>query len=230
METVIQPLQLTSRSHVCDVGCGYGGTSRYIVDKLGAQVTGITLSPVQQSYAQKINRDKANPLVIVGDWTANCFPAESFDSVVSIECLAHIIDKPAFFRQINRVLRPGGRAVITAWLAGDTYRPWQERQLLEPICREGRLPSMGTQAEYRELAEQAGLQVTEFEDLSSQVRKTWRICSRRVLTHVATRPDAWWHVIRHKSSSWMFLFSIWRIRLAYRTGAMRYGLFVIDKK
>ncbi|MGI9518531.1 MAG: SAM-dependent methyltransferase, partial [Pirellulaceae bacterium] len=108
METVIQPLQLTSRSHVCDVGCGYGGTSRYIVDKLGAQVTGITLSPAQQSYAKKINQDKANPLVIVGDWTANSFPAESFDSVVSIECLAHIIDKQAFFQEINRVLRPGG--------------------------------------------------------------------------------------------------------------------------
>jgi hypothetical protein len=72
--------------------------------------------------------------------------------------------------------------------------------------------------------------MTGFEELGQQVRKRWRICSRRVLTHLANRPDAWWYLIRRKSSSWVFLFSIWRIRLAYRCGAMDYGMLFMEKK
>ena len=34
------------------------------------------------------------------------------------------------------------------------------RHLLEPICREGRLPGLGSEHEYRALLEAAGLRVT----------------------------------------------------------------------
>ena len=229
IDTVVEPLNLSGDQRVCDVGCGYGETSRYLAKNFGCHMSGITLSPAQFEVAQRENNGSENPEFRLGDWTKNSFESAAFDAVVSIECLAHIVDKPAYFEQINRVLRPGGRAAITAWLEGDQYKPWHERHLLEPICREGRLPSMGKRSEYEELAREAGLQPVGFQDLTQQVRKTWRICSRRVFTHMMTRPDAWWYVIKRKSSSWVFLFSVWRIRMAYRTGAMRYGLFVLEK-
>lgn len=34
-------------STILDLGCGIGGSSLYLAEKLGAQVTGISLSPVQ---------------------------------------------------------------------------------------------------------------------------------------------------------------------------------------
>ena len=55
-------------------------------------------------------------------------------------------DKQRFFAEACRVLEPGGRLVVCAWLARDDPRPWEVRWLLEPICREGRLPSMGDEA------------------------------------------------------------------------------------
>ncbi len=229
VEAVARPLHLSSGMHVCDVGCGYGETSRYLVERHGVRATGITLSAAQHEFACRANQDSSNPDFLLGDWTKNRLSDNSFDSLFSIECLAHVVDKPAFFEQIRRVLKPGGRAVITAWLEGDQSTDWQRRWLLEPICREGRLPSMGQQREYSEMARRAGLTVREFRELGPQVRKTWKICSRRVFTHLATRPDAWWYLIRRQGSSWMFLFSIWRIRMAYRTGAMGYGLFVMEK-
>jgi hypothetical protein len=52
------------------------------------------------------------------------------------------------------------------------------RHLLEPICREGRLPGMGTESDYRALLGAAGLQVTGVEDLSDRVKDTWPRCAR----------------------------------------------------
>lgn len=39
---------------IVDVGCGIGGSSRYLAKKYGAQVQGITLSPVQAKMAQDL--------------------------------------------------------------------------------------------------------------------------------------------------------------------------------
>ena len=39
---------------VVDVGCGIGGSSRYIASKFGAKCQGITLSPVQAQRANAL--------------------------------------------------------------------------------------------------------------------------------------------------------------------------------
>src|SRR5579883_2847703 len=43
----------------------------------------------------------------------------------------------AFFAEAHRVLKPGGRLIVCAWLVKSRPRRREVRHLLEPICREG---------------------------------------------------------------------------------------------
>jgi len=229
IEAVAAPLELEPGSRICDVGCGYGGTSRYLAEKYQADIVGLTISQAQYDYARSQTPDRESPRFLLMNWEENELQDNSLDGLVSIECLAHVENKDVYFEQIQRVLKPGCRASITAWLAGDAPKRWEERRLLEPICREGRCPSMGTREDYVSLLESCGLRLISYDDLSEQVRETWRICARRIQWKLATRPDYWRFLFTRQSRHAIFLVTLYRIMLAYRTGAMRYGQFVMEK-
>jgi tocopherol O-methyltransferase len=117
---------------VCDVGCGYGGTSRLFADR-GCDVTGLTLSGAQLAYAASAH-PRANPKLMRQDWLTNDFPDGSFDAVLSIESSEHMVDKPLFFSEVARTLKPGGRFANCVWLSSENPGPAAIKYLLEPIC------------------------------------------------------------------------------------------------
>ena len=127
---------------VLDIGCGYGATARTLARDHNVDVTGLTISESQHRFAcqQAAEHPRAN--VLLRDCLENGFESDSFDRIVSIECISHVIDKEQFFREVARLLKPGGRAVIVAWLAAESPTDGQIRHLLEPICREGSLPGL----------------------------------------------------------------------------------------
>jgi tocopherol O-methyltransferase len=128
-----------------------------------------------------------------------------------------------------RVLRPGGRLVVCAWLAGNELRGWEERWLVEPVCREGRLPGMGTEGEYASWIESAGLILENRLEISRQVSRTWPICAARFALALLRRPGYIKFVMDPKNDNRVFAFTMLRIWLAYRTGAMRYIVFTASK-
>ncbi|MFF2345131.1 class I SAM-dependent methyltransferase [Pseudarthrobacter sp. NPDC058119] len=225
VDTVGDRLGLTPGQACVDIGCGYGSTARRLAVTRGIRATGFTLSAGQARYA--VAHPVAGVDVLVCDWLANGLADASVKAAWAIESSEHMVDKPLFFAEAHRVLAPGGRFVICAWLAGTDASSWQVRHLLEPICREGRLPSMGTREEYEAMATAAGFAVTGYEDVSRRVARTWLICAARlvkaVLVDRETRRLAFGG--RNRNS---FL-GIPRLILAYRTGAMRYGIFTLAK-
>ena len=130
---------------------------------------------------------------------------------------------------MRRVVRPGGRVGIYAWIAREGARAWEVRHLLEPICREGRLAGLGTERDYVDLLQQGGLTVTGVEDLSAAVQRTWPICLARVARGLALDPRYRRYLMRARSEERVFLRTIPRIWAAYATGAMRYLLFVAQR-
>jgi len=143
---------------VLDVGCGDGDFAVELT-KRGATVTGIDAS-LEMILAARRRALQHGADIVFEVATADHlpFPAEQFDVVTAITILCFVEDTAAVFREIARVLRPGGRVVIgelgkwSPWAAGRRFRAW----LGSPLWRQGRFR---TAHELRDLAEQAGLVV-----------------------------------------------------------------------
>ena len=229
VDRVAEHAHIAPGEAVCDVGCGYGATARQLATDYHATVTALTLSPAQHRYACAQHPGTDNPTYLLRDWLDNDLPTASFDAVISIECISHVPDKAAFFREAFRVLKPGGRLSLCAWLAYEHPEAWHIHHLLEPICREGRLPSLATTSEYLDLMTAAGFQNGTAEDLSRRVRHTWTICFLRVLRGLVTQPHYLRYLLDARQPDRVFLLTLPRLWLGFRTGALRYGHFTAHK-
>jgi ubiquinone/menaquinone biosynthesis C-methylase UbiE len=105
---------------VLDVGCGSGGVIRQLARGLGIDAVGLDPSPKMIDVA----RAEAGRWgeFLVGQAEQLPFEPESFDGVV-MRWVVHHLDRPAAFAEIRRVLRPGGRLVVTTTDPGavDTF-------------------------------------------------------------------------------------------------------------
>jgi len=214
---------------VCDIGCGYGATAAYLAEQDEVHVTGFTLSGAQAAIARARSPGRGSLTFVERDWLDSGLLDGEFVRAYAIESSEHMVDKARFFSEAHRVLKPGGRLVVCAWLEGPETKPWHVRHLLEPICREGRLPSMGSRADYDALASQAGFTLRSYDDISRNVRRTWSVCARRLAVRLVTDRTIRELALSRATRNRDFLLSIPRLMLALRSGAMRYGVFVWDK-
>lgn len=221
-------LNIQAGDVVCDIGCGYGGTCRVLARDYGAEVVGVTVSRAQWEYACRATRGHDNPRYMLGDFLVCGLDGAAFDAVFSIESSEHMADKRAFFWQAKRILRPGGRFGVYAWLACDAPGAWAVRHLLEPICREGRLPGMGTAGEYTDMMLNAGFIDIECEDVSDAVERTWHVIARRFARRLLWDRRAWQFLLRGPDTR-EFAKSVFRILAAYETHTMRYALITARK-
>jgi tocopherol O-methyltransferase len=222
-------LNLAPGQEICDIGCGYGATAEYLAAHFGAHVTGFSVSAAQVAVAKKRTPAAGAVMFELRDWMANGLAGEIFDRAYSVESSEHMPDKQRFFDEAYRVLKPGGRLAICAWLAADAPRGWEIRHLLEPICREGRLPDMGDEADYRAMAGKAGFEVLEVTDISAQVSRTWGICARRFLRMAVTKPRYLRFLFNREEPNRIFALTLFRLMLAYRNKAMRYCVVTCRK-
>lgn len=156
---ILGALPLGPGDHLLDIGCGGGLLLRDVL-ATGARATGIDHSPDMAELAQE-----RAPGAAVGLGTAERlpFPDNTFSAVAMSIVLLFLDDPVVVFREVGRVLQPGGRlAVYTSGpeLRGTPAAP-------EPLASRGHFY---TDAELVKLALRAGLRnVTVQNDSGGQL-------------------------------------------------------------
>jgi ubiquinone/menaquinone biosynthesis C-methylase UbiE len=120
---------------VLDAGSGLGGPSRGFAAEYRCHVTGVDLSASYVAVARMLAaRDGLADLLDYrcGDVTALDFADASFDAVYTQHVAMNIADRAGFYREMRRVLKPGGVFGFYDVLAGDSGPvpvypvPWAE--------------------------------------------------------------------------------------------------------
>lgn len=225
-ETLAAEAGIQPGERVLDVGCGMGSSSTYLASRLQCEVTGVTISAVQRRWAHcsALWRGvSSRTRFLCADAEHVDFSPQAFDVVWSIECTEHLFEKARFFQRAARWLKPGGRMAICAWLAGNGLDA-AAKERVRQVCEGFFCPSLGTCDDYCRWMTDAGLQLVRRHDWTSAVDRTWEICRDRV-----RRSGMRWLAKLIDRNSVLFLDRFDTILQAYRSGAMRYGVFVFEK-
>jgi len=106
----------TRPQQVLDAGCGVGGTSVYLAKKYpSVTFTGISIVSSEVQFAKELavqNKVTGNTRFLVNNFCDTTFSDASFDGVIALESLNYARDTGDVFKELYRVLRPGGRLVV----------------------------------------------------------------------------------------------------------------------
>jgi ubiquinone/menaquinone biosynthesis C-methylase UbiE len=157
---------------ILDVGCGGGRT----IEKLAAIASGGVVYGIDYAEGSvAVSREHNAQLIEAGRVVVQKasvsqlpFPDGTFDLVTAIETQYYWPDLPGAMRQIQRVLKPGGRVVIIA----ETYKGGKYDWLKWPVMWLLRSSHLSVNDHRELLASSGGVNVEIFEERS----KGW-ICA-----------------------------------------------------
>ena len=162
IDLLIERSGLVSESQVLDVGCGIGGTSRYLAKQMGCSVTGVTISGQQVKLARDLSEKEAGPgqektgesgftglgdgsvrfleldAEKMGDFFNEPATKATFDCVWISEAMSHLPDKELFFRNASMLLNAGGKLVVADWFKAEGLTDAQIEADIKPIEGENR--------------------------------------------------------------------------------------------
>jgi cyclopropane fatty-acyl-phospholipid synthase-like methyltransferase len=128
--------------HLLDLGCGLGATLRSFARRLPrAELTGITRVPWQVEHARTLNEAACcgeRVCVIEGDYEdASRLEDSSYDGVYALEssCHAHGADKGILLGEAHRLLRSGGRLVVSdGFLSSGRFVGSLQERIYRKLC------------------------------------------------------------------------------------------------
>lgn len=123
VEAFCELLPLQGNLLMLDLGCGPGDISyRMHICNEHYRIIGIDGSPIMLRFAQKQTRSR-NLTWVLAD--AKCLPFrdKSVDSIFSNSLLHHLLDPKPLWKEIQRVVKPGGFVFLR-----DLFRPETEEE------------------------------------------------------------------------------------------------------
>eukprot|EP00977_Amphora_coffeiformis_P003225 scaffold597_cov176-Amphora_coffeaeformis.AAC.31 len=220
---------------VLDVGCGFGGTSRYLAKRLCAKsdVTGITLSPKQVERGTELAAEQGvadNTNFMVMDALKMEFPDNTFDIVWACESGEHMPDKKAYINEMMRVLKPGGKFVMACWSQrDDSVVPFskKDKRDLQYLYEEWTHPYFISIQDFKKLIDDTGvMNEVKTADWVDETIASWR---HSIWVGVFD-PRGWIFKPRKYIKCFRDAYCLERMHRAFKRGLMQYGMWAATKK
>lgn len=139
LDLICRKIQLRRSDHVLDIGCGWGGFSRYAAEHYGCTVTAVNISEEQIRYAKE--HCKHLPVTILHqDYRAI---QGNFDKIVSVGMFEHVGQKNyrTFLEVVHRSLKKEGIFLLHT-IGGNVSRVNCDAWINRYIFPNGMLPSI----------------------------------------------------------------------------------------
>ena len=178
-EDLADLLQVSGTDHVLDVGSGLGGPARYFARRFGCRVSGVDLTAEFCDVARHLTSVLGLGERVSfeqGDAMAMPFADAAFDGAYSMNVSMNIADKRAFYREIHRVLKPGGWLGLSEVARG----PGGEPHYPTPWARTASTSFLATSAETRANLVASGFAIESLRD-TTEASFAWAARSRAVV-------------------------------------------------
>ena len=123
-DLIIERADIKDGQHILELGCGFGGFSKYLLDRFpGIKITGINPSPVQTEHLKQVMLNDSRFSLVrkyFDEITDADLPDNRFDRVVSIGVLEAVTNLDKLFSLISRVLKTGGKTFHHFIVSADT--------------------------------------------------------------------------------------------------------------
>jgi len=172
-------LELREGKKALDMGCGVGGPMRTIARFSKAHVTGLNNNAFQVEKANKLNFELNLAHLCTaqkGDFmNMSQFADGTFDAAYHIEALCHAPDKKKVYREIFRVLKPGGMFLGYQWNVTPKYKKEnpEHLKLKQGIEVGNGVAELDTFETELEAIQAAGFEVVEATDLALDSEIPW---------------------------------------------------------
>ncbi|MDH4139407.1 MAG: cyclopropane-fatty-acyl-phospholipid synthase family protein [Coriobacteriia bacterium] len=162
-DRLLELLQPSTRDHLLEIGCGWGGFAMHVAQEAGCRVTAITLSEEQRDLAARRVADAGldgRVEIRLQDYRD---VSEVYTGIASIEMFEAVGEQywPLFFRCLRDLVAAGGRiAMQTITICEESFDAYRARPDFTQryIFPGGMLPSP---ERFRKAAEGQGLSVAE---------------------------------------------------------------------
>ncbi len=176
-------------SYILDLGAGYGGSCRYLSKTYGCRSVALNLSEVENERDREKNKAQGlDHLVEVVDATFEDvpYPDKTFDLVWSQDAFLHSGNREKIFREIDRVLKPGGEIIFTDPMRTDNC----PEGVLDPILARLQLDDLACPALYRDFATKFGFDEIEFEEHAEQLPRHYQRVLDETIANESRLKDA----------------------------------------